>query len=153
MLGSLFYPIPRKMVGQGWLGISVLVNWSMLSVRASSLNLMMFWSLIDTGSYRAGIVADDANQEVLFHTAPYRDLTSSSVTSFGDTHTPDPFDFSVYMDQVSLITTSLLLTHIDNNSQAPLTIQSNSPLELVHQFFAKLGARYVVVTDTDGDCK
>ena len=37
--------------------------------------------------------------------------------------------------------------------QAPLTIQSNSPLELVHQFFVKLGARYVVVTDTDGDCE
>lgn len=28
----------------------------------------------------------------------------------------------------------------------------NSPLELVHQFFVKLGARYVVVTDADGYC-
>lgn len=37
--------------------------------------------------------------------------------------------------------------------QAPLTIQSHSPLELLHQFFVKLGARYVVVTDADGDCK
>jgi chloride channel 3/4/5 len=80
------------------------------------------------------IVADDAHQEVLFHTAIYRDLTSSSVSSLIDTQMgADPFDFSVYMDQ------------------APLTIQSNSPLELVHQFFVKLGARYVVVTDTDGD--
>jgi chloride channel 3/4/5 len=25
-----------------------------------------------------------------------------------------------------------------------------APLELVHQFFAKLGAKYVVVTDPDG---
>jgi chloride channel 3/4/5 len=25
-----------------------------------------------------------------------------------------------------------------------------APLELVHQFFAKLGARYVVVTDPEG---
>jgi chloride channel 3/4/5 len=46
----------------------------------------------------------------------------------------DPFDFSIYMDQ------------------APLTLQSNSPLEMVHQYFTKLGARYVVVTDTDGFC-
>lgn len=37
--------------------------------------------------------------------------------------------------------------------QAPLTIQSNAPLELVHQFFVKLGARYVIVTDADGDCE
>ena len=34
-----------------------------------------------------------------------------------------------------------------------MTVQSNSPLELVHQFFVKLGARYVVVTDADGYCK
>ncbi|KAK0484376.1 chloride channel [Armillaria luteobubalina] len=44
----------------------------------------------------------------------------------------DPLDFSIYMDQ------------------APLTVQSNSPLEMVHQLFVKLGARYVVVTDVDG---
>jgi chloride channel 3/4/5 len=37
--------------------------------------------------------------------------------------------------------------------QAPLTIQSNSPVELLHKFFVKLGARYVVVTDTDGYCE
>ena len=47
----------------------------------------------------------------------------------------DPCDFSCYMDQ------------------APLTVQDNSPLELVQQFFTKLGARYVVVTDTDGHCE
>ena len=33
-----------------------------------------------------------------------------------------------------------------------MTVQDNSPLELVQQFFTKLGARYVVVTDTDGHC-
>lgn len=38
-------------------------------------------------------------------------------------------------------------------SQAPLTVQDNSPLELVQQLFTKLGARYVVVTDTDGHCE
>ena len=37
--------------------------------------------------------------------------------------------------------------------QAPLTISINSPLELVQQYFVKLGARYVVVTDADGHCK
>jgi hypothetical protein len=37
--------------------------------------------------------------------------------------------------------------------QAPLTIRVNSPLELVQQFFVKLGARYVIVTDADGYCK
>lgn len=39
------------------------------------------------------------------------------------------------------------------DAQAPLTVQSNSPLELVQQLFTKLGARYIVVTDTDGYCK
>ena len=38
-------------------------------------------------------------------------------------------------------------------AQAPLTIHSNAPLELVHQFFVKLGARYVVVTDTEAYCE
>jgi hypothetical protein len=37
--------------------------------------------------------------------------------------------------------------------QAPLSIRINSPLELVQQFFVKLGARYVVVTDADGYCE
>ena len=36
--------------------------------------------------------------------------------------------------------------------QAPLTLANNSPMELVHQIFVKLGARYVVITDTDGLC-
>lgn len=40
----------------------------------------------------------------------------------------------------------------DFAAQAPLCIQSNAPLEGVHQFF-KWGAKYVVVTDYDGDCK
>ena len=43
----------------------------------------------------------------------------------------------------------LALTHL---WQAPLTVQSNSPLEMVQQFFVKLGARYVIVTDPDGLC-
>ena len=61
-----------------------------------------------------------------------------SVSSLAETGSAmlgqDPFDFSCYMDQ------------------APLTVQDNCPLELVQQFFTKLGARYVVVTDTDGYC-
>ena len=42
--------------------------------------------------------------------------------------------------------------NMTTHSQAPLTIQSHAPLELLHQFFVKLGARYVVVTDADGNC-
>ncbi|TFK75368.1 hypothetical protein BDN72DRAFT_954992 [Pluteus cervinus] len=82
------------------------------------------------------IVADHAEEEIHFHTQyAHHDMAASSVSSLLEsTHHPDsdPFDFSIYMDQ------------------APLTIQSNSPLELLHQFFVKLGARYVVITDTDG---
>jgi len=37
--------------------------------------------------------------------------------------------------------------------QAPLTITSHSPLELVQQLFVKLGARYVVVVNSDGHCE
>ncbi len=38
-------------------------------------------------------------------------------------------------------------------SQAPLTVNINAPLEAVHQMFAKLGARYVVVSNGDGCCE
>ena len=37
--------------------------------------------------------------------------------------------------------------------QAPLTVTSHSPLELVQQLFVKLGARYVVVVNSDGYCE
>ncbi|PFH51530.1 hypothetical protein AMATHDRAFT_58981 [Amanita thiersii Skay4041] len=82
-----------------------------------------------------GIVADDADEVVHFHTAYTHDLASSSISSLFDAsnaHSTDPFDFTPYMDQ------------------APLAIQSNSPMELLHQFFVKLGARYVIINDTDG---
>jgi len=81
------------------------------------------------------IVADDADNEVYFHTTYAHNLAASSISSLLETAqgpVMDPFDFSVYMDQ------------------APLTVQSNSPLEMVHQFFVKLGARYVIITNTDG---
>lgn len=84
------------------------------------------------------IVADEPDSKVAFHTTYTHGLMASSLSSFVDATFhggADPFDFSVYMDQ------------------APLTVSSNSPLELVHQFFTKLGARYVVVVDTDGLCK
>ncbi|KAJ7178489.1 chloride channel [Mycena crocata] len=82
------------------------------------------------------IVADDPKDEVQFHVElGHRGFASASFSSLlesGQGPELDPFDFSIYMDQ------------------APLTVQSNSPLEMVHQYFTKLGARYVVVTDTDG---
>jgi chloride channel 3/4/5 len=78
------------------------------------------------------LVADDGGEEVRFHTMFARDLAASSISSLNEFSDTDPFDFSVYMDQ------------------APLTIQSNSPLQLLHQLFVKLGARYVIVTDAEG---
>ncbi|KAF9450421.1 hypothetical protein P691DRAFT_810365 [Macrolepiota fuliginosa MF-IS2] len=84
------------------------------------------------------IVADSgADEEIQFDNTCTHDLTSSSISSLLDGHvhtnySADPFDFSIYMDQ------------------APLTISSNSPMELLHQFFVKLGARYVVITDIEG---
>jgi chloride channel 3/4/5 len=82
------------------------------------------------------VVADAATEEVRFHTAYSHEELGTSYSSWVEEPRQskgDPFDFSIYMDQ------------------APLMIQSNSPLELLHQFFVKLGARYVIVTDTDGD--
>ncbi|TBU33934.1 chloride channel [Dichomitus squalens] len=84
------------------------------------------------------IVADDPDEVISFHAAgPHGHFPlASSVSSLAETGSNalglDPYDFSCYMDQ------------------APLTVQDNSPLELVQQFFTKLGARYVVVTDSDG---
>ncbi|KZT10826.1 uncharacterized protein LAESUDRAFT_721216 [Laetiporus sulphureus 93-53] len=85
------------------------------------------------------IVADNADERVFFHpnnTYTHGRRMTSSTSSLAETGSYmvdiDPFDFSPYMDK------------------APLTIQSNSPLELAQQFFTKLGARYVVVIDTDG---
>ncbi|KAI6131653.1 chloride channel [Pisolithus croceorrhizus] len=81
------------------------------------------------------IVADDPDGQVQFETSYVRaghDI-AASYSSCIEQGPEDPLDFSVYMDE------------------APLTIQSNSPLPLVHQFFVKLGARYVIVTNTDGD--
>ncbi|KAL4078358.1 chloride channel [Scleroderma yunnanense] len=84
------------------------------------------------------MVADELDGEVRFETTYAfmgRDMTASfsSWAENGQRPEEDPLDFSVYMDE------------------APLTIQSNSPLPLVHQFFVKLGARYVIVTNTNGD--
>ena len=70
----------------------------------------------------------------------------------------DPFNFSVYMDKVHRSAANSLSTFFAHQSrarvmQAPLTISVKSPLELVQQFFVKLGARYVVVTDANGFCE
>ncbi|KAF7321607.1 Chloride channel protein [Mycena kentingensis (nom. inval.)] len=82
------------------------------------------------------LIADDPEDEVHFHPehshrGGYASASFSSLLESGD-RDMDPFDLSLYMDQ------------------APLTVQSNSPLEMVQLFFTKLGARYVVVTDGDG---
>ncbi|KAJ7072261.1 chloride channel [Mycena amicta] len=83
------------------------------------------------------IIADDPDDEVQFHPefshrGGYASASFSSLLDGQQHGDMDPFDLSLYMDQ------------------APITVQSNSPLELVNLFFTKLGARYVVVTDTEG---
>ncbi|EJD03208.1 clc channel [Fomitiporia mediterranea MF3/22] len=82
------------------------------------------------------IVADDADAICYFNTASEiatRGLTSAD-SSFTESAAPsnDPLDFTVYTDQ------------------APLMIQTNTPPELVQQLFAKLGAKFVIVTDPNG---
>ena len=86
------------------------------------------------------IVAGEPGARISFSTvSPHGHMPmTSSISSLAETGSnvfgADPYDFSCYMDQ------------------APLTVQDNSPLELVQQFFTKLGARYVVSTDTEGHC-
>ncbi|KAH8108015.1 chloride channel [Cristinia sonorae] len=82
------------------------------------------------------IVADDWEESVSFHStkAHQHGAMASSVTSLSESASVmnfNAFDFSLYMDK------------------APLTVSSNSPMELVHQFFTKLGARYVVVVEPE----
>jgi hypothetical protein len=91
------------------------------------------------------VVADEADAFVAFHTTSaygHDAYGASSLTSLIEEEAAnegavgnDPFDFSIYMDK------------------APLTVQDNAPLELLQEFFTKLGARYVVVTDSDGYCE
>jgi chloride channel 3/4/5 len=103
---------------------------------SKALTLAPFY-LCDLRYSPLDIVADTADAPVSFHTiSPHNtDYGSSSISSLIENALVDPFDFSVYMDK------------------APLTVQTNSPLQLVHEFFVKLGARYVVVTDDDGYCE
>ncbi|CAE7227768.1 unnamed protein product [Rhizoctonia solani] len=81
------------------------------------------------------ILADTPDEVCKFHAAatPQPDFGTSSVSSLYDAPSRlDPFDLAIYMDQ------------------APLTVPTHAPLELVHQLFTKLGARYVIVTNVDG---
>lgn len=61
-----------------------------------------------------GIMADwEGGQEVQFHTTHSHNLASSSVSSLPDVHArssspADPFDFSIYMDQVCSVTINAL---------------------------------------------
>ncbi|KZT28972.1 hypothetical protein NEOLEDRAFT_1154061 [Neolentinus lepideus HHB14362 ss-1] len=99
---------------------------------------MIGWIGANELEHALSIVAESADHPVSFRTSQtyqHGDLAASSVSfsSFVENGSAvDPFDFSVYTDQ------------------APLTVQSNAPLELVQEFFVKLGAKYVVVTDTEG---
>ncbi|KAF8521256.1 chloride channel [Hysterangium stoloniferum] len=81
------------------------------------------------------IVADDADAICQFYPAvgpSHDDVTSISSSYREFNNGPDLFDFTMYMDH------------------APLSVSTHAPLELVQQFFVKLGARYVVVTSSSG---
>ncbi|KAG8787140.1 hypothetical protein FRC15_009885 [Serendipita sp. 397] len=80
------------------------------------------------------VVGDEPDTAVQFRPLPPpRDYEPSAVSSIHEgAAEPDPFDFTMYMDQ------------------APLMVQAHSPLEIVQQMFVKLGARYVVVVNTNG---
>lgn len=116
-----------------------------------------------SGNICVAIVADDVDRECYFasSTDPTGPGPSSSISSLEDPHVnDDPFNFTLYIDQVwslisdcHLIVSSDTLCSIILGIQAPLTIQTNSPLELVQQLFAKLGAKYVIVTDPTGHCE
>ncbi|RXW25621.1 hypothetical protein EST38_g268 [Candolleomyces aberdarensis] len=82
------------------------------------------------------ILADSPEASIHFH-SPYVPDMASSISSFAEPTvlhpiSEDPFDFTPYMDQ------------------APLTLISQSPMEMLHRFFVKLGAKYVIVVDSDG---
>jgi len=64
-----------------------------------------------------------------------REMTASYSSLLDGGPDRDPYDFTVYMDL------------------SPLTVDSNAPLELVHQIFTKLGARFIIVNNLDGYCE
>ncbi|KAG9009352.1 hypothetical protein FRB94_012169 [Tulasnella sp. JGI-2019a] len=81
-------------------------------------------------------VAEDGNGICHFYPVGQeagREFDRASIPSTAwDAALRDPFDFTIYMDR------------------APLTVQPHAPMEMVQQMFVKLGARYVIVTDSNG---
>lgn len=79
------------------------------------------------------VVADEPNESCMFRpVSTFAEPPSplSTISTFSSK--ADPLNFSLYMDQ------------------APLAVQTNSPLEFVQQLFAKLGAKYIIVNDPQG---
>lgn len=104
----------------------------------------------------SALVADDGDAECTFNESSNRPTSPSSLSLMEEEEETDTdlFNFAVYMDQVSgLRETNQHLLKLKLRLKAPLTIQTNSPLELAQQLFSKLGAKYVVVTDPSGFCK
>lgn len=100
--------------------------------------LTLGWRPLTAVLFIPDVVQDTPDAPVHFHATQKRprDYASSTISSLYDTPIePDLLDFTVYMDQ------------------APLTITIHSPLELVQQLFVKLGARYVIVVNSDGHCE
>jgi chloride channel 3/4/5 len=81
------------------------------------------------------IVEEDPTAVCRFQGLPHmREMTTSYSSLLEGSPDRDPYDFSVYMDF------------------SPVTVNSNAPLELVHQIFTKLGARFILVNNLDGYC-
>jgi len=78
------------------------------------------------------IVDDDPKAVCYFQRSSSPPEHPSSASLLNEITGRDPYDFTIYMDQ------------------APLTVNINAPLEVVHQMFTKLGARYLVVSNGDG---
>jgi len=85
---------------------------------------------------RIAIVEEDPTAVCQFEgPAHIREMTASYSSLLDGGPDRDPYDFTVYMDL------------------SPLTVDSNAPLELVHQIFTKLGARCILVNNLDGYCE
>jgi hypothetical protein len=96
---SLFLgQVGRKMVCV-WLATLALANWSMLSV--STLVFPYKHRLMKN----LAVAADGATEEVRFHTTYSHEELGASYSSWAEEprqSEEDPFDFSIYMDQVYL---------------------------------------------------
>jgi len=127
------FPILRKDITEEGMRLVGYIGTGELE-HALSASFFLFPS-VSVAHSLSGVVADHPSEIVHFQGSVIPDAASSISSVVDHEHSHDPFDFTRYMDQ------------------APLTLSIQSPLEMLHRFFVKLGARYVVVVDENGLCK